>query len=365
MKIEEVGEYISFNGKRIARQTVPGTSSTARYYFSDHLGSTSIITDAGGVVQNESYFYPYGGEIQVTTGDPNHYKFTGKERDSETNLDYFGARYLASSMGRWMSPDPSPMGVAVTDPQSWNLYSYVRNRPTRSVDTNGNWATDVHAQIVTYALQDYVSAGELDVLRSRQYTMDADQSNQNNHAMANGGQSSQAALNGMWDFVSSEMGIASQNVGANGLLNATGLNALGDAIHTVEDFTSPEHTDSSFMPMVWRGGYWPPWKLGPGLVHVLGEGSPEVDWARIGYAVRLTMAAYLQSGAGCEAGRKCLTAANFESEVTKNINSYVNNYYMVWGNHPGSTDRAFQIGAEGRAEAARQCALGNPAACGE
>jgi len=67
-----------------------------------------VITNANGAMPplEESDYYPYGGEIQITSGDPNHYKFTGKERDSESGLDYFGARYDASSMGRFMTPDP-------------------------------------------------------------------------------------------------------------------------------------------------------------------------------------------------------------------------------------------------------------------
>lgn len=56
--------------------------------------------------------------------------FTGKERDSETGLDYFGARYYGSNMGRWLSPDWAATATAVPyadfgDPQSLNLYGYV------------------------------------------------------------------------------------------------------------------------------------------------------------------------------------------------------------------------------------------------
>jgi RHS repeat-associated protein len=54
---------------------------------------------------------------------------TGKERDTESGNDYFGARYFASSMGRFLSPDPSGLEYAdPTNPQSLNLYSYVLNR---------------------------------------------------------------------------------------------------------------------------------------------------------------------------------------------------------------------------------------------
>jgi RHS repeat-associated protein len=62
-------------------------------------------------------------------------KFTGKERDQESGLDYFGARYYGSSMGRFMSPDPSGLSYAdPTNPQSLNLYSYVLNNPLKFTD---------------------------------------------------------------------------------------------------------------------------------------------------------------------------------------------------------------------------------------
>jgi RHS repeat-associated protein len=63
------------------------------------------------------------------------YKFTGKERDSESGLDNFGARYDSSSMGRFMSPDP--VGGQKIDPQTLNKYSYVRNNPINFTDPTG------------------------------------------------------------------------------------------------------------------------------------------------------------------------------------------------------------------------------------
>jgi len=65
-------------------------------------------------------------------------RFTGKERDSETGLDYFGARYMGSAQGRFTSPDPVFMTKArVYDPQQWNQYAYVRNNPMIHVDPDG------------------------------------------------------------------------------------------------------------------------------------------------------------------------------------------------------------------------------------
>jgi RHS repeat-associated protein len=78
-------------------------------------------------------------------GTSTRYKFTGKERDTESGLDYFGARYYGSNMGRFMSPDWSPQAAAVpyaslSNPQSLNLYAYMRNNPLGGTDPDGHCA---------------------------------------------------------------------------------------------------------------------------------------------------------------------------------------------------------------------------------
>jgi len=128
-------EYIFFAGKRIARRDY---SNNVDFYFADHLGSARVVTNGAGTILDDSDFYPFGGERPVvgpTTG--NTYKFTGKERDSESGLDNFDARYLGSSMGRFMSADPANAGASVNNPQSWNGYSYGLNNPLKYVDPNG------------------------------------------------------------------------------------------------------------------------------------------------------------------------------------------------------------------------------------
>jgi RHS repeat-associated protein len=118
-------------------------SGAVSYYFSDHLKTTDIVTDALGNIKNESDFYPWGGELQFLANDTNHYKFTGKERDSETGLDYFGARYYSNGLGRFITPDwsatPVPVPYAdLTDPQTLNQYAYVINCPVCRADRDGH-----------------------------------------------------------------------------------------------------------------------------------------------------------------------------------------------------------------------------------
>lgn len=129
-------EYVYFGGRRIARRDLTG--NTVHYFFADHLGSTNIITNSSGSIQKTSAYYPFGGEIVVTGGSfANNYKFTGKERDAESGLDNFGARYNASSLGRFMTPDPLMASGHARNPQTWNRYAYALNNPVRFVDPNG------------------------------------------------------------------------------------------------------------------------------------------------------------------------------------------------------------------------------------
>ena len=66
-------------------------------------------------------------------------EFTGKERDTETGLDYFGARYMSAAQGRFTSPDLPLIDQRPEDPQSWNLYSYARNNPITNTDPSGRY----------------------------------------------------------------------------------------------------------------------------------------------------------------------------------------------------------------------------------
>ncbi|MGC2745538.1 MAG: RHS repeat-associated core domain-containing protein [Candidatus Angelobacter sp.] len=139
-------EYVFFSGQRIARRDLGGTTPVY-YYFSNQIHSTALITDANGNIQDDADYYPWGGTLQFSSNVANHYWFSGKERDSESQLDYFGARYYGNSMGRFLTPDWSAkiQGVPYadfTDPQSLNLYGYVRDNPITKIDPDGHCVED-------------------------------------------------------------------------------------------------------------------------------------------------------------------------------------------------------------------------------
>jgi RHS repeat-associated protein len=74
-------------------------------------------------------------------GDRWHaYKFTGKDRDTESGLDWFLARYDSSAQGRFLNPDPGPW--ILLNPQSYNRYTYCLNNPLRYDDEDGETAQD-------------------------------------------------------------------------------------------------------------------------------------------------------------------------------------------------------------------------------
>jgi RHS repeat-associated protein len=72
-----------------------------------------------------------------SAADSTKQKFTQKERDNESGLDYFLARYYSGAQGRFASVDPGSAGAFLSDPQSWNGYAYARNNPLVYVDPDG------------------------------------------------------------------------------------------------------------------------------------------------------------------------------------------------------------------------------------
>jgi RHS repeat-associated protein len=133
-----VTHYIWEGGQVIAEYVRGGGATQAtgiRYYHQGHL-STRIMTNGAGAVVGTTDHLPFGEEIGVS-GEGEKHKFTTYERDT-TGLDYAVNRHYDPQRGRFNQADPLGMGAAsLADPQTLNLYGYVRNNPVNSVDPLG------------------------------------------------------------------------------------------------------------------------------------------------------------------------------------------------------------------------------------
>jgi len=112
--------------------------TAVEYYHLDALGTVRAVTNASGQVVRRHDVTPFGEEVSPTVPNPDRQLFTGQERDPETSLDYFGARYYRADVGRFTTVDPvSTLRENLVDPQRWNRYAYARNNPLRYVDPDG------------------------------------------------------------------------------------------------------------------------------------------------------------------------------------------------------------------------------------
>ena len=121
------------------------------YYHTDAIGSVRMITsETGGLIGRYDYL-PFGELVPIAPPAPSDPRqFAGKERDAETGLDYFGARYHRAQSGRFISVDPVlNLEAALIDPQRWNRYSYALNNPLRIVDPDGREPVTVTTLAVT------------------------------------------------------------------------------------------------------------------------------------------------------------------------------------------------------------------------
>ena len=107
-----------------------------RYQYANHLGSAVLETDENGDLVSYEEYHSFGTTAyrSATPGfdlSLKRYRFSGKERDDETGLYYFGARYYAPWLGRWTSSDPAGF---VSGP---NLFRYCANNPVMLSDPTG------------------------------------------------------------------------------------------------------------------------------------------------------------------------------------------------------------------------------------
>lgn len=166
-----IGEYVyDGNGKRIKKITAseyvifvydglgkligeystdgPSNDPMVHYTATDPLGSPRVLTNENGEVLSRRDFMPFGEEIggdityrttahKYGVGDSIRQKFTGYEHDEETGLDFAEARYYYNNHGRFTAVDPLLASGKSADPQTFNRYAYVLNRPLTLVDPTG------------------------------------------------------------------------------------------------------------------------------------------------------------------------------------------------------------------------------------
>ena len=127
------------------------------YYTPDQINSTRIVTDQSGNVVYSATYAPYGEtRTEQGTMDPLP-KFSGKERDAESQLDYFGARYYDHAIYSFISVDPEiPTRAVLYNPQGWNLYNYCWSNPVSNLDPDGKQTIEIwrsrYATDATYGI---------------------------------------------------------------------------------------------------------------------------------------------------------------------------------------------------------------------
>ena len=132
--------WIALFGTLLTPAAARAQSEDVVYYHTDAIGSVRMVTDASGAVVARYDYTPFGTVWPTVPPNPSPdvRQFAGKERDNETDLDYFGARYYADQTGRFTTVDPVlDAQKALLDPQRWNRYAYARNNPFVFIDPDG------------------------------------------------------------------------------------------------------------------------------------------------------------------------------------------------------------------------------------
>jgi len=116
------------------------------FYHTDQVGTPLAMSDAAGQKVWEADYKPFGEEFAVDASRENDKRFVGNEKDEETGLNYFGARYLSVGVGRFLAPDPVRVVNSRSGdinysflymPQRHNLYGYSLNNPYKYIDPDG------------------------------------------------------------------------------------------------------------------------------------------------------------------------------------------------------------------------------------
>jgi RHS repeat-associated protein len=232
-------------------------AESVQFAYADHLTGTTHTADANGTLLGFQQFGPYG-ELEARIGDAPLRGFAHALNEPEEDLGLlrFGARYYAPALARWISADAA-IGEAPTKnverPLEANLFGYARNNPVMFTDPTGRWsskgasvfAEDVHDMAVVNVLSKQVTPEQLVILRDQQDVVDKDQAptDQPKHAMNGDGQDRKKSIAQANKFVKDNLTAAKKDIAKNKAdpKSTAGFDALGKAIHTLQDGTSPAH----------------------------------------------------------------------------------------------------------------------------
>ena len=119
--------------KKSINQILGLSRGSVHYFSKDHLGSSSYISDLGGLPIQHLEYMAFGEVfVDLHNNWATPYRFNGKEQDCETGLYYYGARYYDARIGRFMSVDPLADKYPGLSP-----YAYVANNPEKFIDPDG------------------------------------------------------------------------------------------------------------------------------------------------------------------------------------------------------------------------------------
>ena len=251
---------------------------------------------------------------------------------------------------RWMTPDPGGVKVVKLDnPQTWNMYAYVTNNPISRNDPSGLWPWYVHNQIYESAFSGLLTSSQIKIIEDRSYHDDFDAgaqspSNAFKHGMRSPGEDLNGASVQITAFIMNNLQSARKISGSGTDVTQSALTAFADAEHTLTDLGSPAHTDPSGTPRQWTGhlrGY---------PAHMLGEWSQAVDWYGFGQSIRNAIAGF------ASAFPEILSPSDVSAVAEERITNAVEHFFTP-------TSFSAQGAMMMIEESARQCALGNPAAC--
>ena len=175
----ETTVFVYAAGQLIAEySTAISQSPSVSYTTSDHLGSPRVITNELGQVSSRRDFMPFGEELYAGVGnrtgdtglkyssadDDIRQKFTGYQKDDETNLDFAEARMYANNFGRFTAVDPLLASGKSSDPQSFNRFLYVMNNPLMFVDPEGlcSIPSGLKAGQVGICIEAFIAARRID-----------------------------------------------------------------------------------------------------------------------------------------------------------------------------------------------------------